>query len=129
MWIAIAVLPAMAVGPLLRRPLAVIATVAPAIGLMIGTAAVAQIAAQVILPNQLRARAIAFYNLAVNAIAFGVGPSLVGLLTDHFYRDEHLLHRSIATLAVLGIPAALLVLAWSRTHVRATATDARTWAA
>jgi MFS family permease len=128
MWIAIAVLPAMAVGPLLTRPLAVIATVAPAIGLMIGTAAVAQIAAQVILPNQLRARAIAFYNLAVNAIAFGVGPSLVGLLTDHFYRDEHLLHHSIATLALLGIPAALIVLAWSRTHVRAAAIDARTWA-
>ncbi|WP_165491579.1 MFS transporter [Stutzerimonas kirkiae] len=117
----------MVLGPLLPTPLAVIATVAPAIGLMVGSASVVQIAAQQILPNQLRARAVAFYNLAVNALAFGLGPLLIGLLSDRLYADEKLLHYSIATLALAAIPLALLVLARTRRHFLAAAADARDW--
>jgi MFS family permease len=124
----LALLP-MTVGPLLGTPVAVIATIAPAIGLMIGTAAVAQIGAQMILPNELRARAVAFYNLAVNVLCFGVGPLLIAMLTDFIYQDESLLHYSTATLALIGIPLALMVLAWTRKHFRAAAADAKNWAA
>lgn len=118
----------MAIGPLLASSVAVIATIAPAIGLMIGTAAVAQIGAQIVLPNQLRGRGVAFYNLAVNTLAFGVGPTLVGVLTDHVYRDERMLHYSIATLSVIGIPVALITLFWSLKHFRKAVADARSWA-
>lgn len=127
MWIAAIVMLPMAIGPLLPGPVAMIATIVPAIGLMIGIGPIVMIGTQLVLPNQLRARAVAFYSLILNLVAFGLGPLVVGLLTDYVFRNEKLIHYSTAMMTILGIPIALVILGWTCKHYRSAVADAQLW--
>lgn len=123
---ALALVP-MTVGPLLGSPTTVMWALTPAIGLMIGTSAVSLVGLQLVFPNRLRARTVAIYNLFANLLGFGLGPTLVGVLTDYVYRDERLVHYSVATVTLVCIPLAILALSWGRRYFRIAAAEARSW--
>jgi MFS family permease len=63
-----------------------------------------------ITPNRMRAQITALYLLCINAFGFGVGPWLMGMLTDSVFGNPQLLRYSIATTAGLALPIALLLL-------------------
>jgi MFS family permease len=63
-----------------------------------------------ITPNQMRAQLTAFYLLVINLLGFGLGPALIGALTDHLFHDEKSLRYSMALTAGLALPLAALLL-------------------
>jgi len=77
--------------------------------------ALAPAAIAAITPNQMRAQITALYLLTINLIGFGVGPTLVGALTDHVFGDEASVGMSMSAAAVMTMPAALLLL-WLGMH-------------
>lgn len=72
----------------------------------IGVLAVAIV---VITPNQMRGQITALYIFVTNMLGLAVGASVLAAFTDFVYRDEHLLHLSIATVNVLFYPIAALL--------------------
>jgi MFS family permease len=69
-------------------------------------------ALQIITPNQMRGQVTALFLFVFNVIGFGVGPTVVALLTDYVFRGENMLRYSLCAAAcVLGPLAALIV--WS----------------
>ncbi len=75
---------------------------------MIGPAA-QNAALQIITPNEMRGQVTALYLLVFNLIGFGMGPWLVGLLTDTFFGEANLRHSMALTAAVMGPLAALII--------------------
>ncbi|MCU0758283.1 MAG: MFS transporter [Steroidobacteraceae bacterium] len=66
-------------------------------------------------PPQLRGRVTALYYTAVSLGGVGLGPLVVGILTDHVFRSEGLVGRSLAvSSALFGATACLLVIAAAR---------------
>lgn len=61
-------------------------------------------------PNRMRAQVTALYLLCINALGFGVGPWLIGQLTDSLFGAPHLLRYSISLTAACALPLALLLL-------------------
>jgi MFS family permease len=61
-------------------------------------------------PNQMRAQVTALYLLFINAFGFGLGPWLMGRLTDRVFADPLLLKYSISLTAALALPVGLLLL-------------------
>lgn len=114
--IAGAVLVPMAVGPLIPNAVATVAVLAPAIGVMIGCSVLASVSFQIIVPNQFRGISIALFNLVNTVVAAGFGPVIVALLTDYVFRNESMVHYSTATMAVIFLPIAFLLLRWGRVH-------------
>jgi MFS family permease len=87
--------------PLMPTPQLAIAMIA--IGNMIGTSAIgSQNAAMMTMtPNQMRAQVTALYLVMYNVIGFGLGPTVVALLTDYLFRDESMLRWSLLTAAII----------------------------
>jgi len=85
-------------------------------------AATAGAALQIVSPNEMRGQIGALFLLVMNGIGMGLGPTLVGALTDFAFRDEARLGLSITLLfAVLGPASAValwLGLGAMRTAVR-----------
>ncbi|MCS6947816.1 MAG: MFS transporter, partial [Steroidobacteraceae bacterium] len=71
----------------------------------LGPAAIAAIT-----PNEMRAQTTALYLLVINAFGFGVGPWLIGSLTDHLFADPQRLGYSIALVAALALPLGAVLL-------------------
>ena len=63
----------------------------------------------VITPNQMRGQLTAVYIFVTNILGMAVGTSVLAAFTDFLYRDDALLHYSIATSVVLFYPAAALL--------------------
>jgi len=53
-------------------------------------------ALQLITPNELRGQVIAVYQFLLNLIALGLGPTIVALLTDHYFRNPMAVGKSMA---------------------------------
>ena len=62
-------------------------------------------AIQDITPGTMRGQMTAIYSGVENLIGFGLGPLLVGILTDKIFNDPMMIHLSMAL--VIGIPAVL----------------------
>jgi sugar phosphate permease len=76
-------------------------------------------------PQPFRARTAALFMLVLTLLAGGVGPMLIGALTDFVFRDEAKLGWSVAS-AVAGCSiVAIFALAWGRPALRAAAVEAR----
>ena len=73
-------------------------------GLVVGLAS-APAMVQDIAPNRMRGQVIAGYLLVAGLFGIAVAPMLVGLLTDHLFRDEAAVG---ASLALIGGPVALV---------------------
>lgn len=108
-------------GTLCALPFGVAATLMPSLWLalaMLGPAfffgslpfTLAPAAISAITPNRMRAQVTALYLLCINAFGFGVGPWLMGKLTDSVFGDPSLLRYSVALTAAGALPLALILL-------------------
>lgn len=80
-------------------------------------------ALQLLTPGRYRGTLSALFLSIVTLVGLGLGPALVGLLTDHLFHDERALGRSLLiVILVAGIAGPLLALAGRRPFSRATAT-------
>jgi len=68
-------------------------------------------ALQEITPNRMRAQIAACYMLGVNLIGAGIGPTAIALVTDRGFGDPQALYKSIAIVAGVASPLALLCIA------------------
>jgi MFS family permease len=65
---------------------------------------------QIITPNRMRAQFGAIYQLALNLLGLGIGPTAVALITDFVFMDEMMVRYSIAiSVAIFNPLAALFV--------------------
>ena len=83
---------------------------------------------QIITPPHLRAQVSAVYIMCANLIGFGIGPMLIGLITDYVYRRPEAVGLSMATVAGCALPIVIILLAivrrsfvasGQRQHIRA----------
>jgi hypothetical protein len=69
-------------------------------------------ALQIITPNPMRGQVTLIWLFIFNVIGFGMGPTVVALLTDYVFRSEAMLNLSMSTVAFVIGPIAALVI-WS----------------
>lgn len=74
-------------------------------------------------PSRLRGRLTAIYLAAFTVIGQGLGPPMVGALTDFVFRDEAQVGRSLAVVLVGGTIVALACLQWALPHLGAAIRD------
>jgi len=102
-----------ALTPLMPTAGAALLLLAPASFLSTTPYPCAGTAIQLIVPNRARAQVTALYITLTTLVGLGVGPLVVGLMTDHLFRDPADIRYSLAI--VVGVPApvmfALLLLA------------------
>ena len=72
------------------------------------TPAVAAI--QMVTPNRMRAQISAIYLFIVNLTGIGMGATVTALVTDYVFRDEMMLHYSMAIVGVTGALLSSLIL-------------------
>ena len=65
-------------------------------------------ALQVITPNQLRAQLSAVFLLIFNLVGTGLGPLVVGFMTDHVFHDDKALRYSLSCTAAMLVPVAIV---------------------
>lgn len=71
---------------------------------------VAPAALHEVTPNQYRGQIIAMYLFVINLIGLGLGPLLVGAMTDHVFRNELLIHYSMLVLGLIFLPLSAFLL-------------------
>ncbi len=75
---------------------------------------------QIITPNRMRAQLGAVYQLALNLIGLGLGPTAVALFTDFVFGDEAMVGYSIAAVVAIFNPLAVVMVYMALRHYRAT---------
>ncbi|GAM98249.1 permeases of the major facilitator superfamily [alpha proteobacterium U9-1i] len=75
-------------------------------------------------PNATRGQLAALYFASFTVIGQGVGPTLVGAITDYVYDDELKLGASLAIVVIAGMGIALLALQWALPHLGRAISDA-----
>lgn len=81
-------------------------------------ASVSAAALQLVTPSRMRGRVSAIYLLIITGLGLGLGPPLVGALTDYVYGAQGGLGRALATLFGVGGPLGALLLAAGRRPMR-----------
>jgi MFS family permease len=71
---------------------------------------VAAAAVQEAVPVSMRGQAAALYLFVINLIGLGIGPTAVALATDQLFRNEQLVHYSLALVTVTAQCGAVLLL-------------------
>jgi MFS family permease len=74
-------------------------------------------------PNTARGQVAGFYIAALTVLGQGVGPPLVGALTDFVFADEAMLGRSLMIVTLVGIVIAFLGLQFARGSLSAAIAD------
>lgn len=74
-------------------------------------------------PARARGQLAALYFAAFTVLGQGVGPPLVGAITDYVFADEGMLGRSLAIVTLSGIAIAFVALQFSVRHLRAAIED------
>jgi MFS family permease len=67
-------------------------------------------AVQEITPNRMRAQVGALFMSAMTLLGLGLGPSVVGLLTDRVFADDAAVRYSLLAVTVVGLAAAAVLL-------------------
>ena len=106
-WLLIASLPLIAALFLVQDPWVFTALYAVVAIVTIPNLAYAMVVVQAITPSNLRGRLSAILGLVI-VLASGVGPAIVGFLTDHAFRDEAKIGYSLATLFCTAIPSGIV---------------------
>jgi MFS family permease len=63
---------------------------------------------QLIVPNQMRGQTTALTLLVTSLVGFGLGPTAIALVTDRVFQDDALLRDSLAMVAAIAAPLAIL---------------------
>lgn len=102
-----------AVAPLMPSATSALILLAPAIFLSNTPYACAGSALQMIVPNRARAQVSAIYITLITLVGLGIGPLVVGLMTDYLFKDPAYIRYSLAIVVALPAPImfALLMLA------------------
>jgi MFS family permease len=73
---------------------------------------------QAVAPNQLRGQLVAMFSFVANILGVASGPTVIALLTDHVYRDEHAVGLSLATASLVITPITVTILGLGRAGLR-----------
>lgn len=73
---------------------------------------------QLVSPNQLRGQLSASFSFVANILGVASGPTVVALITDYVYRDEHAVGLSLATASVIVTPIVVTILAIGRAGLK-----------
>jgi len=84
-------------------------------------------ALQIISPNEMRGQMSAMVVLIINGVGLGLGPTVVGAVTDFVFHDETRLGTAVALLFGLLGPIAAAMLALGMKPMREAARLAETW--
>jgi MFS family permease len=88
----------------------------------------ANAAVQMITPNQMRGQIRAAYQFVFNVVGFGAGPFIVALFTDYVFGYDGALRYSLATVAAIIGPIAVLLNWYGMKPYAACVVRSRTWA-
>jgi MFS family permease len=88
----------------------------------VGTLAINQVT-----PNQYRAQVSSVYLFVLNALGLGVGPTLVGWITDHVLHDELKLRVALVSVVFVSAVIAIILLAAVRPIYRRKQLEAAQW--
>ncbi len=100
--------------PLMPSPELALAMLAPAIFLSNTPYACAGTSIQLIVPNRARAQVTALYITLITLVGLGVGPTVVGLMTDYVFKNPADIRYSLAIVVAVPAPImfTLLAFAW-----------------
>jgi len=73
--------------------------------------ACAPLALQMVIPNQLRAQVTAGYLTVLNLVGLGLGPIVVGLMTDRLFTGTDGIRYSMSLVALVTVPAMAILMA------------------
>lgn len=85
-------------------------------------------ALQIITPNQMRAQVTALFIFIFNLVGFGVGPTLIAVLTDYVLGSEIYLRYSLSIAGLILAPLAALVTWYGLKPYGASVIRAHAWA-
>jgi len=85
-------------------------------------------AVQEITPNRMRAQIGALFVSAMTLIGLGLGPSVVGLLTDRVFGGDAALRYSLLAVTVVGLSGAAALLAAGLAPYRRSVANRSAWA-
>jgi MFS family permease len=71
---------------------------------------------QIITPNRMRAQMGAVYQLALNLVGLGLGPTAVALFTDYVFGDENMVRYSIVAVVMIFNPLAIVLSFFALRH-------------
>lgn len=114
----VAIVPAI-LAPLMPGYVAALLLVSVAVFGFAAAIALAPVALQIVVPNEMRGQVYAAYLLTISLLGYTIGPTVVALLTDHIFVSDAHVGRSMATVAALGGPLAAGCFSWSRRRYRA----------
>lgn len=81
--------------------------------LLAGPTVLAPAVIQLVTPNAMRAQISALYLLVVSLLGMGLGPLLMGAMTDHVFADPAALRFSMAIVSALSLASSAVALAWA----------------
>lgn len=84
-------------------------------------------AVQEIVPNRMRAQAVALYGTVVTLVGLGLGPSIVGVLTERVFGDDSAVRYSLAIITAVGLTASASLLASGLAAYRRSVSYRATW--
>ncbi|HUN26753.1 MAG TPA: MFS transporter [Steroidobacteraceae bacterium] len=108
-----------ALAPLMPNALAAQLLLAPAIFLSMMPYPCAGTAIQLIVPNRARAQVTAIYVTLTTLVGLGVGPFVVGTMTDRVFRDPSDIRYSLALVIGIAVPLMFVLLLIARRPYRA----------
>ncbi|NIJ37558.1 MFS family permease [Sphingopyxis panaciterrae] len=74
--------------------------------------ALAPAALPIVIPNEMRGQVYAAYLLTISVLGYAVGPVVVAVITDNFFGDDAMVGWSMASVALVAGPVAVLL--WMR---------------
>ncbi len=96
--------------PLMPTPYLSLGLFAPALFLSTIPYPLAGTAIQLVTPNRMRGQTTAVYLTVINLVGLGIGPLVIGLLTDHLFTRPEDVRYSLALLNLTAAPAAVILL-------------------
>lgn len=92
-----------------------------------GYNAVGTLAINQVTPNQYRAQVSSVYLFVVNALGLGVGPPLVGWITEHVFHDRLKLRYALVSVVFVSATLAIILLSAVRPIYRQKQLEAQAW--
>jgi MFS family permease len=105
--------------PLMPTPIMSLLCFVPVMFLKPMAFACIPVALQMVMPNQLRAQVSATYLTIINLVGLGLGPLVVGLMTDHVFTVPGGLRYSMSVITAITVPLMIVMLLLSRGPYRA----------
>ena len=117
----LAIIPAIA-APLVANDLLTLLLSAISVFGFASAVALAPVALPLVIPNEMRGQVYALYLLTISLLGYAAGPMLVALITDKIFRNDAMVGHSMALVALVSGPFALLLWIVSRRQFQKLAT-------